>query len=97
MISVVDGQDDGDLDRRLSDLEAAAGIAGGTDVRTWVERYLQSAEGFRFDYADDRADGEQVCIYRDADGFGFAIPEADVPAWIDVDADLPVGAGGQRG
>jgi hypothetical protein len=83
---------DDDLDARLSALEAVEGVDDSRAVEVWVREYLKSVDRFSFNISPEGGDGDGwVTIARGTDGrVSQEIPEGDIPAWIDADADLPV-------
>jgi hypothetical protein len=83
------------------EIERAVEDLGGDDatVEVWVREYLKSVDRFSFNISPEGGDGDGwVTIARGADGrVSQRIPEAEIPAWIDADADLPVLGGGSDG
>jgi hypothetical protein len=79
-----------DLESRLSDLEATAGVSEG-DVSAWAEATVEQAvRDGRVEPAysgTSEASGERVCLY--SNGLNVTVPRSDVPAWVDL-KELPV-------
>lgn len=77
-----------ELERALDEVDGEA-----STTREWVEAYLEGALTDGFDHTvgiGDDATPDGVCILAN-DYYTIHAPRDEVPAWISIERDLPVG------
>jgi len=87
-----------DIERDLKDL---VGGRGAETVREWIrqrtlEQFQAGGSGAEFVSPGDGPFGEGITVYIDRHGDEWRTPAAELPAWVDVDEDLPVEASGDE-